>query len=292
MLELPKHRLKYFPNLMRNRLRVLSNHTVVEEFEDNVESISALYVYGSKEGLNGKFDFGQALQRYANLKALSVPYYLIPKFNELGIPESIEVLAIEVPEEIRKNDKIPVFHDFVAPNIKSLIISYKIPSPSVCVDNLFDITPRDLPNLEYLNCRIDKRGSVIDKIRSFKTLSFLEVEYSGDNNLFDAVSSPLDSLVIVGSGRNFSLRNISRIDTLKRVLLNGMKCEIDCSVFSLLPNLKELAIWNSKKLLNVEALFDSNKLRKLSLINCGKPLREIYGRIDVGKFELLDIEFS
>lgn len=46
-LDIPKLRLNYFPNTTINKLLILGDDTVIEEFEENPEQISTLCICGN-----------------------------------------------------------------------------------------------------------------------------------------------------------------------------------------------------------------------------------------------------
>lgn len=146
--------------------------------------------------------------------------------------------------------------------------------------------------MRYLKCKLDKKGKVLDDIKPFNNLSFLEVEHIGNNLLFDAIPDQLKNLIIVDAGRDFQTNGISQIKNLEAALFNSIKAEIDCSVFTSLSYLKELAIWNSKKIINIEALLECECLKKISIINCGSPLKNLLHRFNEDCYEYLDIKYS
>lgn len=289
-MNIPKLRLEYFPNTTENRLHVLSNRVVLEKSESNPMQITTLCISGSMKNILSSFNIAERLSAFKHLNALSIPAFLIGKLKDGDIPNSVSILKINITEDIKPNDANFLWSDITLPNIKSIIFSF--PSTAILFDSLLGIKPHNFPNLEYLNCRIDKKGKILNSINLFKSLTFLEVEFVGNHLLFKSISSQLRVLIIVGASNKFQLSGISDIQSLEMVLLNGVRSDIDCSIFSLLPKLNELAVWNSKKILNIEALLDCKQLKTISFINCENPFRGIRDKFNKDYYQTLDIKYS
>lgn len=276
-LDIPKLRLNYFPNTTINKLLILGDDTVIEEFEENPEQISTLCICGNRNSLLSFYNMADYISKFEYLNALSIPFFLIEKLKSGDIPNSVNVLKIDITEDFKQKDNnINWPTDVILPNITSIIFSFCHTASRI--SNLFGIHPHNFPNLRYLNCKLDKNGKILDYIKPFNHLSFLEVEHIGNNSLFDVIPDQLKNLIIVDTGRDFQTNGISRIRSLEAVLFNSIKAEIDCSIFNSLSHLKELTIWNSKRITNIEALLECKCLKKISIINCGNPLKNLLHR--------------
>lgn len=290
VMNIPTLRLEYFPNTTVNKLHVLGNRVVIEKSDDDSAQITTLCIYGSRKNILSSFNFADSLSTFKHLNVLSIPAFLIGKLKEGDIPNSVSILRIDITEDMKPSDTNLTWPNITLLNVKSIIFSFS--STSIPLDSLLGITPSNFPNLEYLNCRIDKKGTILNSINLFKTLKFLEVEYVGNNSLFKSISSQLKVLIIVGADSKFQLNDISYIQSLEMILLNGFKSEIDCSIFPLLPKLNELAIWNSRKILDIEALLDCKQLKTISVINCGNPFKKVRHKFNDNYYENLDIKYS
>jgi len=288
-MNIPKLRLNYFPNTIANKLHVLNNNMIVEEFEEDLDQISTLCIDGNEKDILSSNILGD-LYKFRHLNVLSIPSFLIGQLKKGDIPNSVSILKINIPEKFKQKRIDIIRPDVILPNVKSIIFSFS--SNSIRIDNLLGISPKNFPNLEYLNCRLDKKGKILDFIKPFKSLLFLEVEFVGNNPLFESISAQLKTLVIVGADHEFQINDISKIKNLEAILLNGIKSEINCSVFTFLSNLKELSIWNSKKIINIESLLNCKYLKNISVINCGNPFRKLHHRFNDNQYNYLDIKYS
>ena len=114
------------------------------------------------------------------------------------------------------------------PNITSIIFSFCHTASRI--SNLFGIHPHNFPNLRYLNCKLDKNGKILDYIKPFNHLSFLEVEHIGNNSLFDVIPDQLKNLIIVDTGRDFQTKWHITNKKFGSSAFNSIKAEIDCSI--------------------------------------------------------------
>ena len=48
-MDIPKLRLNYFPNTIANKLHVLKNNMIVEEFEEDLDQVSTLCIDGNEK---------------------------------------------------------------------------------------------------------------------------------------------------------------------------------------------------------------------------------------------------
>lgn len=74
-LDIPKLRLKYFPNITVNKLLVLGNDTVIEDFEENSEQVSTLCICGNRNSMVSFYDMTDYISKFDYLNALSIPFF-------------------------------------------------------------------------------------------------------------------------------------------------------------------------------------------------------------------------
>lgn len=67
------------------------------------------------------------------------------------------------------------------------------------------------------------------------------------------------------------ITRFERLATLK--VLNG-RFELDCALLSQLPSLREVCLWGTKKLRNVDTLVALPELESLQAVDCGRPFNK------------------
>ncbi len=155
------------------------------------------------------------------------------------------------------------------------------------------ISQENFPELKYLGFRFTDK-SELNVFKRFSKLSDLELRDLRDYPIFEHIEHlPLISLDITGANNKFELSGIKNIETLKYLRLNGIRAEIDCQIFTDLPDLTELVILNSKKILNIEALLDCKNLVNISFLDCGNPFKKGVGdKFKERNYEMLDIKYA
>jgi hypothetical protein len=79
---------------------------------------------------------------------------------------------------------------------------------------------------------------------------------------------------IGGGGPKMPFKPITRFERLATLkVLNG-RFELDCALLSQLPSLREVCLWGTKKLRNVDTLVALPELESLHAVDCGRPFNK------------------
>jgi len=155
------------------------------------------------------------------------------------------------------------------------------------------ISAAQLPNLKYLGFKFTNKNE-IEIFSRFTELTDLELSDLRDFPVFENIAHlPLFSLDITGTNNKFDIAGVKNLKTLQHLRLNGIRVEIDCELFTELPELTELVILNSKKILNVEALLKCKKLKSISFLDCADPFKKgVGGKFNENDYEIFDIKYA
>lgn len=240
-----------------------------------------------------KMQFPDFLNDLTELEYLSIPFPLVTVLNKEIIPQNVNFLMLANnykyssffdDTKVRTSD--PVFL-----TLKGLGFIGDYDNSGRCSLLNFDVTI--LRNLEFLRCYLDRKGTVLGEIKKMKNLIFLELTYVYGFDIFSSIGSNLRILSITSANRQFKLENINKLPRLEILQLNGVKGEIDCSVFNDLPELKEILIYNSKYITNITKLLECKNLKSLEIINCKNPFnKEEKALFQNHGFERIDIDYS
>lgn len=155
------------------------------------------------------------------------------------------------------------------------------------------ISAENLPSLKYLGFAFSNKDE-LETFGRFTALTDLEISDLRDFPVFEHIAHlPLVSLDITGTNNKFEMANVTKLETLKNLRLNGVRSEIDCRLFTGLPELTELVVLNSKKILNIEALLDCKNLISISFLDCADPFKKgIAAKFDESAYEIFDIKYA
>ncbi len=303
---LTAHRTNYFsPDT--HGLYCVGNKNLCSHFEDDgairiawgddpenqdFDLVEKLYLIPSKTQVKNAV-IPPYVRKLKNLHFLAIPFPYIFSLTKEALPEKLKSLMISNMhdyEKLLKNKKIK-WPNIELPQLNALIFlgDYE---PSTIWFQL-DIANNHVPNLSYLKTFIDKDGAVLNGIKNFNSLKFLEIEMVYHHNIFDYINSDLIGLDIAGADNKFPVTNLNKLKALEFIRLRSVKAEIDCEVFLSLPQLKEIEILNSKKINNVNSLLKIKNLKSFAMINCGNPLKKKgKEKFKSSGFERLDIDFS
>lgn len=156
-----------------------------------------------------------------------------------------------------------------------------------------EISAENLPSLKYLGFAFSNKDE-LETFRRFTALTDLEISNLRDFPVFGHIEHlPLFSLDLTGTNNKFDITGIKNLKTLRYLRLNGVRSEIDCNLFTKLPELTELVVLNSKKILNVEALLDCKNLVSISFLDCADPFKKgIAEKFDEDAYEIFDIKYA
>ncbi|MET9229919.1 hypothetical protein [Lentzea sp. NPDC003310] len=199
------------------------------------------------------------------------------------LPDLVNLRSLTLPA--------PLVADLTSPTLKSLVVHNadgRAPTAPLAADTalpglraLMWVTsctaPRlpqvvgPLPPLEFLRTNVSGAAAVLRQLENLPSLWHLELADLKNVDVVDHLAAPLRVLEIGGTGRDFPVDRIAAIPTLEALRLNGVRAEIDCAVFTALPDLVQLTVLNSKRIVNVEALLECPKLANVVVVDCGNP---------------------
>lgn len=155
------------------------------------------------------------------------------------------------------------------------------------------ISDKVFPKLKYLGFKFTNK-SELDIFERFPKLTDLELSDLRDYPIFEHIEHlPLISLDITGTNNKFDLADVKNLEALEFLRLNGIRSEIDCRIFTELPELTELVVLNSKKIINIEALLDCKNLKSISFLDCGNPFKKgIADKFKAEDYQMFDIKYA
>lgn len=240
----------------------------------------------------GKGKFPAYVKNLEQLSFLEIPLPFLSIITKDDLPAGLKTLMISNSEEHAEwvNKKLPEWPGITLPELKAIIFFNGFGSAEL--PSLLNISQEHFPSLEYLECRMDKKGNILKDIAKFTTLLHLEVEFAYGFDVISSINSPLEALSIIGADKDFPVNKLSTLTRLQTVWMNGIKAVIDCKVFTALPDLLEVNVVNSKKVENAEALLACKKLKSIMFVNCGQPFKKIKDEFTSDRYERLDIKYS
>jgi hypothetical protein len=255
------------------------------------DKISELRLLPAKAQLS-KLKFPDFVKELKRLSFLEIPLPYLSVIAQEDIPAGLKTLMITNDEEHAEwvTKKLPEWPGIVLPELKALAFFSSFTAAEL--PSLLGVSQDHVPSLEYLELRMDKKGNILKDIAKFSTLQHLEVEFAWNTDLVSHINSPLKALSIIGAEKNFQVNDLSKLQQLQTVWLNGMKTPVDCTVFTTLPDLVEVNVINSKKIEHPEALLSCEKLKSLFFLNCGQPFKKIKDQFKPEDFERLDIKYA
>lgn len=258
---------------------------------DEYKKISALRLLPNKaQASKGKCPaFVKDLEQ---LSFLEIPLPFLSNLKQEDLPAGLKTLMISNSEEHAEwvNKNSPEWPGIKLSELKALIFFNGF--GSVELSSLLNISQEDVPSLEYLAFRMDKKGNILKDIEKFTSLRHMEVEFAYNFDIISSVNSPLEALSIIGADKDFPVNKLSRLTHLQTVWMNGIKAVIDCNVFTTLPDLLEVNVINSKKVEHAEALLACKKLKSIMFTNCGQPFKKIKDQFTTEQYDRLDIKYS
>lgn len=155
------------------------------------------------------------------------------------------------------------------------------------------LSAENLPNLKYLGFKFTNKTE-LETFSRFSELTDLELSDLRDFPIFEHIAHlPLYSLDLTGTGNKFDISGVKNLKTINYLRLNGIRTEIDCNIFTEFPELTELVVLNSKKILNVEALLDCKKLKSINFLDCADPFKKgISAKFNEDNYEILEIKYA
>lgn len=258
------------------------------------DDVLKTHIAGSKAQIKAR-KLPKFLDESLGIKYLTMNTDFVANASLTSIPRSLHSLTMFTDNRYEEladkffDDEIGWPDALILPELKALKFIGSDEKTSV----IASLTPDLLPNLQYFGNDIadDEELKIFEK---FERFTDLELQFLKDYPIFELVgSNQLISIDLGGMNRNFDLKPIAKISSLEIVRLNSLQGELDCSIFTSLPQLKEIIILNSKKVSNVEALLECENLRSIEFLDCGGPFKkDIKKKFKEIDFDYLDIDFA
>jgi hypothetical protein len=132
----------------------------------------------------------------------------------------------------------------------------------------------------------------MEAIKAFEGIEYLHIDNAKNHESFNVLSSSLKYISIVGTKKDFDLSQIKVLKKVKSLWLNTIKSELDCEIFTHLPDLEELNILNSRKVVNIEKLLNCEKLRSVYFLDCNNPFKQTKSMFHSENYDRFDIKYS
>ena len=223
------------------------------------------------------------------LEFLHMPLSFSASWDSIAVPPQLRSLMLTNSRDchalLKKAESQP---KRPWPRLKALLLFDNFDSTPV--GDFVGFSRRVLPGLRLLKCSLHKGAQRLELISQWRQLRFVELHYVANQQVFEALRSPLRALSIVGTGRKFSLEGLAEMHSVEFLWLNGVKSPIDCQLFRSLPKLREINILNAPHLENVATLLECQKLQQLSVLACRRPFdRALKTRFEAHGFHRLEI---
>lgn len=220
------------------------------------------------------------------LRQLVLPTPLVPHLGRGGVGGRLAALVVS-HDHTHPIPAAPLRADVALPALRALMWVASAVPPTL--PRVLD----PLPPLEFLRVNVSGDPAVLRRLRDLTTLRHLELVDLRDVDVFDHLDAPLRVLEVTGAGRGFPVARLPSLPALESLRLNGVRAEIDCAVFRELPELVELVVLNSRKVVNARALLDCPKLAGVTFVDCGNPFKGGGKALFEAKgFAHLDIDWS
>lgn len=301
---------EYFQSPENSRFCTGAKKTYDDDFKDDgygfvewneaakdfpVDKIKLLILAPNKQQLK-KAVFPDFITELSALEHIVFDLNFLQKESEVAkIPSSVSSMILSrnlAHQDLLKDlleNKVEWREENKLENLKALLIIADKEKEGITAK----ISRENLPQLKYLGFGFSNKTE-LDLFERFDALTDLELSNLQDYPIFENIEHlPLASLDITGTNNKFDISGAKNLKTLKFFRLNGVRSEIDCRIFTELPDLTELVVLNSKKILNVEALLECEKLKNISFLDCGSPFKKGIGdKFKAADFEMLDIAYA
>lgn len=221
----------------------------------------------------------QYLEHMTALHTLYLPTIYMKDIHMLKFPNSLKCLRFinqsEFNAYFRENKDI-FQSEKLLKNLKLESLTYLgffHSSYCNCVEEYIEISPKQFPNLEYVDFRNDNQSTLLEQLRIFPSIKHLRID-AISIPIFEHLSplgSRLQTLTLVGLGESFSFEGIGELKSLQAIWVNSTFCHTDCSVFLEVPQIEEITLINGQFVINVEAILELPNLKSLKLLDCKTP---------------------
>jgi len=228
------------------------------------------------------------IERFPNIEVLSLSRDLIP-FRKINLDNLKSFILCNFCDEklSKKAHKHLWLKEQVMPNVKFYL--------NVEYQDIFDIGGirfENLPNLEWLECRLDNKEKMIEIIYEFETLTSLDLSDVTNQDVFSAFRDKLRILALTGASKKFPMKKIRNQTNLEIVYVNGYKSTFDME-WLLDLKLKEIHLISCPTVVNSECLLQMDYLESIYILDCKKALsKELKSRLKERNFKYLNIDYT
>lgn len=260
----------------------------------DIDKIKLLFVEATKAQLK-KAELPPFVDGLEKLENITFDLSFLRNLKQNSLPVSLRSLTLtrnlDYPEIIDalEDDPVEWNGEIILKNLEAI----KLIADDEKTGVIETISKDVFPSLKFLAFDVSEEEE-LEVFERFSALTDVELLYIKDYDVFSKLGHlPLVSLDLGGTNNKFDLSGIEKIKSLKFVRLNSIRSEIDCRVFKSLPELKELVILNSKKIVNIESLLECPNLVSIEFLDCNDPFKKgIAEKFMSKKYELLDIDFA
>jgi hypothetical protein len=161
------------------------------------------------------------------------------------------------------------------------------------IGDLAGLKPSNLPNLKYIQCDLDNKGKVLDIIRSFEKLIYLDVSNIKNSDILSAFEShKLKILRMNGFGGKFSFEKLHIHNSIEIISICNYKLEFDIERLLDL-NIREVILYGCPKIINADALLKIKNLESLRIVDCKKSItNDLKVKLKNKNLNYLNIDFT
>jgi len=231
-----------------------------------------------------KFRLPVSLAAYSRLDFLQIPLAMLTRLQPGELPQSLRKLQIINTEDPLPDSKVN-WQVLGETAIDSLTIHNDGGSAdcSHVLEGIEDLLPR----LRYLSYDRRRNGNLVSGALN---LEVLVVSSAGNGDWLPNIPAGLKALALIGADRGCNLGHLHHLHALETLLLNSIR-SLDVAALADLTSLRELEILNSRSWTHTERLAEL-PLSRLTIIDCGKPLKGMQHLFDEARYETFDIQFS
>ena len=204
--------------------------------------------------------FPNEIARLSSLKALQIPIEFFP-LSEEQVPKHL--ISLTIDNLSRKEKQVGKHYSW-----NSLVKMENLECLRILGDDngdLLGISPEVVPNLKWIEVELFNPNT-IHTIKEFKGLEAVVLDEVGNVDIFEHLKHLNLKIVSAKSPKKGGdYTKISYFKGLEIARLFSIKEEIDCAMFLDFPYLKELLLYNCKKLKNVETFLEMPVLKSLNI---------------------------
>lgn len=160
------------------------------------------------------------------------------------------------------------------------------------IEPFVSFSHEQFPNLEYVSFNTYNNTTLLDKLTNFTNLNHIDLG-GVYVDLVPYLNSSVQTLQIESAGDDFTVEHFCELPNLEAIWLNSIHNELDCEHFVKSKSIKEITIYNSPKLKNIEALAMMTNLENLKLVSCENAISTtVKDKLQKKNFANLNIDFN